>query len=46
MSKHYGKHVMTFLIHFLLLFGNVKFSKEIERDNGVDVNHDGEEHDG
>ena len=37
---------MTLLVHFLLLFGDVKLPEEVERDDGVDVDDDGQQHDG
>ena len=37
---------MTLLVDFFLFLGDVELPEEVERDHGVDVDDDGEEHDG
>ena len=37
---------MAFLIHFVFFAWNVELSEEVEGDDRVDVNYDGQQHDG
>ena len=37
---------MAFLIHFVFFARNVKLSEEVKGDDRVDVNDDGQQHDG
>ena len=39
------EHVVTLLVDFLLLLGDVELPEEVERDDGVDVDDDGEQSD-
>jgi hypothetical protein len=40
------EHVVTLLVDLLLLFGDVELAEEVERDDRVDVDDDGQQHHG
>ena len=40
------EHVMTLLVDFLFLLRDVELPEEVERDDGVDVDDDGQQHHG
>ena len=42
----YREHVVTLLVNFFLLFRDVKLPEEVEGDDRVDVDDDGQQHHG
>ena len=46
MEDEASEHVVTFLVDFVFFLLDVKFTEEVEGDDGVDVDDDGQQHDG
>ena len=45
MEDEASKHVVTFPVDFVFFLLDVEFTEEVEGDDGVDVDDDGQQHD-
>ena len=45
-KRTHSEHVVTFLIHFVVFFWNVELSEKVESHHRVEVDNDGQQHDG
>ncbi|MPC12202.1 hypothetical protein E2C01_004879 [Portunus trituberculatus] len=43
-SSTHRQHVMTLLVHYIILLRNIEFSEEVEGNDSVAVHYDGEQH--